>query len=188
MNDLFRASQASEVAFSSSLIIKLLEKGWVPVSGYERYLVSPDGQVYSTIRAGRFMRPTLLNSGYEYVSLMAAGSKRPVKHLVHRLVAAAFCHGSGEVVNHKDGNKRNNRASNLEWCSYAENNDHARDTGLASNFGSRHYAAKLTADDVLKIRARAAQGEMHRIIALDFSVNRESIGRIARGQAWRRVK
>lgn len=166
----------------------LLARGWKRIEGFERYLVSPSGQIYSTIRAGRFMRPAILNSGYEYVSLMALGASKPEKHLVHRLVASAFCDGSGDVVNHLDGNKRNNSASNLEWCSYAENNDHARDTGLAANFGSKHYAAKLDAEQVLEIRRLAATGVLHRVIADQFGVGRRAIDKIVRGEAWRRVK
>jgi hypothetical protein len=58
---------------------------------------------------------------------------------VHRLVAMAFCNHQKVpwyqkklVVNHIDGNKRNNRASNLEYCSKAENVRHAHRTGLIS--------------------------------------------------------
>jgi len=171
-----------------ALIRQSLGKGWRTVAGYERYLVSREGLVYSTIRSGRYLKPTVLNSGYEYVSLMAVGASKPEKQLVHRLVAAAFCLGDGEVVNHKDGNKLNNHADNLEWCSYAHNNDHARDAGLANNFGSKHYAAKLTADQVLEIRRRAAMGELRKDIAADFGVGRRAIDKIANGEAWRRVK
>ena len=168
--------------------LDLLARGWKRIEGFERYLISSAGVVYSSIRAGRFLTPALLNSGYEYVSLMAQGEPKASKKLVHRLVAEAFCGGSGEVVNHKDGNKRNNHFENLEWCSYAENNDHARDTGLTRNFGSRHYAAKLTAEDVIEIRTRAALGELHREIAESFGVGRRAIDKIVRGEAWRRVK
>lgn len=47
---------------------------------------------------------------------------------IHRLVAHAFCEGFSEIrntVNHIDGNKFNNKASNLEWVSQSENNKHA---------------------------------------------------------------
>lgn len=157
------------------------------VKGFDRYLVSNHGRVYSTVRAGRFLRPTILNTGYEYVSLMADGSGKGSKQLVHRLVATAFCSGSGECVNHIDGDKRNNHAENLEWCSYGHNNDHARDAGLSTAYSETHYAAKLRNADIPVILARAAAGELHKNIAADFGVNRQSITKIVGGKAWRRA-
>lgn len=66
------------------------------------------------------------NRGYETVSF--AGTT----HMVHRLVAKGFVENPDNkvYVNHLDGNKLNNHYSNLEWCTTAENNKHARDTGL----------------------------------------------------------
>lgn len=52
---------------------------------------------------------------------------------VHRIVATAFCVSSSpdkKVVNHIDGNKLNNKASNLEWVTSSENHIHALQTGL----------------------------------------------------------
>lgn len=45
---------------------------------------------------------------------------------LHRIVAAYFCSNpdNKEQVNHIDGNKKNNSASNLEWCTNSENQQH----------------------------------------------------------------
>lgn len=52
--------------------------------------------------------------------------------LVHRLVALAFIPKveGKEYINHIDGNPKNNRVENLEWCNHKENNNHAFDNGL----------------------------------------------------------
>lgn len=51
---------------------------------------------------------------------------------IHRLVAAAFVPNPQRkpFVNHKNGNKLDNRAVNFEWTTHAENIQHAYDTGL----------------------------------------------------------
>lgn len=51
---------------------------------------------------------------------------------VHRVVAQAFIPNYDDLpcVNHKDGNKKNNNVSNLEWCTYSYNNKEAYRLGL----------------------------------------------------------
>lgn len=157
-----------------------------PVVSADRYLVSNLGRVFSTIRSGRFLSQTVSPQGYRYVSLMIGDT--PVKTLVHRIVAEAFVGGRSAdfVVNHLNGDKLDNRAINLEWCSYGANNEHARSEGLNNAFGERHYAARLSQADVDDIRDRAARGEMHREIAAAYGIVRQQITKIINNQAWAR--
>jgi HNH endonuclease len=87
-----------------------------PVPGFPGYTVSRDG----TVRGpdGMPLSPRPDEDGYERVDLRLEG-KRFTK-FVHTLVESAFG-GSGSEVDHKDGNRKNNHADNLETVSHQEN-------------------------------------------------------------------
>jgi len=73
------------------------------------------------------------HSGYIYVRV------NKEKYALHRLVALTFIENSENkpIVNHIDGNKINNCANNLEWCTIKENNQHTIDTGLKKIYKRR---------------------------------------------------
>jgi hypothetical protein len=77
-------------------------------------------QVKQSIISGH-VRP----DGYVVLSLWMDG-KRSVEYL-HRLIAKAFIENpeGKKTVNHIDGNPTNNTVTNLEWCTYSENHEHA---------------------------------------------------------------
>lgn len=103
---------------------------WAEIEGTNgAYLVSDTGLV-KTAKTGRILKPAIDARGYERVCLFKANRDRRFK--VHRLVASAFVpNPDGKPqVNHKDGNKRNNAAVNLEWATNSENMAHAKRTGL----------------------------------------------------------
>lgn len=110
---------------------------WKDIPGFEGcYQVSNLGEVRSYYsKNGRLTNtPRLLNGkidkdGYKEFHLCKAG-KVTYKRL-HRIVAEVFVDGDSSLqVNHKDGNKLNNRSDNLEWVTTAENINHAHKTGL----------------------------------------------------------
>lgn len=110
---------------------------WKPVVGYEGlYEVSNCGKVRSVehyTNGHHLMAKELTpkKSGrYFYVKLYKNAKPRTIR--LHRIVAEAFVPNPMRKpqVNHIDGNKENNSASNLEWCTQAENNRHAIDNGL----------------------------------------------------------
>lgn len=80
-------------------------------------------QNYDRIMQGKILKPRKQNGGYLLVWLCKDGECKA--YTVHRLVAKCFVTGNGNDVNHKDGNKENNRADNLEWVNRAENIKHA---------------------------------------------------------------
>lgn len=108
--------------------------------------VSTRGRIRSTKYQGanktQVLKTKIDRYGYEVVALSINGVKKDLK--IHRLVAEAFLPNPDNLptVNHKDGNKKNNLLSNLEWSSYTDNQQHAHDIGLFSrdrkNSGLHH--------------------------------------------------
>lgn len=99
---------------------------WKDIPNYEGiYQVSNFGNV----RNKEKIISQFNNKGYMCVSLY----KSTRKNLrVHRLVAEVFIENpdNKREVNHIDGNKRNNKVTNLEWVTSRENKIHAVNNGL----------------------------------------------------------
>ena len=81
------------------------------------YFVSNHGRVLSLTRNQAIILKPFVCNGYLYVSISGKDWK------IHRLVAKAFVpNPEGKpIVHHKDGNKKNNAVSNLEWTTQQEN-------------------------------------------------------------------
>jgi hypothetical protein len=109
---------------------------WKNIKGYEgHYLVSSLGRVKSIARMVKargglrvvpeiILSPGINEYGYAYVILFKANKGKPFR--VNRLVAKAFIANTlnKKEVNHLDGDKLNNRKSNLEWSTRSENLKH----------------------------------------------------------------
>ncbi|MDY6288294.1 MAG: HNH endonuclease [Bacteroidales bacterium] len=90
-----------------------------------RYEVSSLGRIRHA-RRKQLLR--LIDRGNGYLKFNAEIKGKIKSFDVHRQVALCFCEGwrKGLQVNHKDGNKYNNRAENLEWVTASENVRHGR--------------------------------------------------------------
>lgn len=118
------------------MIIDEIPANAKPVSGYPMYYVSPDGYVISTwLKKPFVMSPGNNGAGYLYVFLRDGKGGRKRKYL-HHIVAEEFVdkpEGTSQI-NHRDGDKANNAASNLEWVTPKENIAHAIRTGLWNQY------------------------------------------------------
>lgn len=104
---------------------------YTAIPGFSKYECGLDGTVRFA-KTGAVVRHHK-SGGYHYVWVEDdAGDQFSIG--VHRLIALAYLTQPDSnklmTVNHKDGNKANNRADNLEWASYSENTTHAYKTGL----------------------------------------------------------
>lgn len=137
--------------------IKITDEIWKDVEGFEGiYQVSnlgrvrsldrivpaichSNGRVVDYHRKGRILRQQKINSGYRVVTFIVRGKDLYETKLVHRLVAHAFVTGykKGLDVNHKDEDKTNNKAENLEWCDKKYNNNYGTGKWRRRKFNAR---------------------------------------------------
>lgn len=186
------------------------QEEWRPAAGFPDYEVSSLGRVRRKTAgggSGQWPPGFVLSSfpgcyGYSRLDLWLNGKKKTVR--VHRLVADAFlATPPGPVgvrrgqwqVNHLDGDKLNSEAGNLEWTTPAGNSRHAFDQGLtilppvqARARGERVGTSKLTREQVLAIRARAARGERRAMLAKDYGCTTVTIGQVVRRETWAWLK
>lgn len=160
-----------------------------PIEGFnEKCFVSDDGKVYSIRRQGHkggFVKQRMNNSGYLRVALSKNGKSKA--YFVHRLVAQAFIPNpeNKQFVNHKDGDKTNNRMSNLEWCTKSENMQHAVKTGLVHYhglLGEKHPQCKISDADALEIIRLRKSGVLSHILAKQYGVTGATIRNIVYGR------
>lgn len=98
---------------------------WKDIPNYEHlYKISNLGNVINCISKNE-LKGSLSKNGYIYISLYKNKKRKTYK--LHRLVAITFLENPNNKsqVNHIDGNKQNNKVSNLEWCTQSENQIHA---------------------------------------------------------------
>ena len=97
---------------------------WKPIEGFDKYYISNYGRVKSYKRHyAKLLKVEITTRGYCRVDLNNNGQR--FHKLVHRLVAKAFIENNDPsvktTVDHIDGNKKNNRADNLQWLSLSDN-------------------------------------------------------------------
>ena len=149
------------------------------------YYVTDDGRVWSE-RTQKYLSPQYDKNGYVKVQLRSIDNKSH-RYSVHRLVLENFNpidNMENLQVNHIDGNKLNNNLSNLEWVTCKENINHAVQNNLRAKING---SAKLTEEQVIEIYKRANSGEQNIVLANEFHVHPDQIGRIKYKKAWKEL-
>ena len=163
---------------------------WKPVVGYEGwYEVSSFGNVkrvkhYKWLLSGMPLTP-VERRGRLNVTL--SKENRVKIRPIHVLVAAAFIgpRPEGLEINHIDGNRYNNRATNLEYITHTANYAHAVAMGLMAK-GESNPSAKLTVEQVREIRAMARTCTYEEIARI-FNVDQSNVYCIVKRKTWKHV-
>lgn len=171
-----------------------------PIPGYEGiYDVSEDGRIWSCanrLHDGLWLKPSL-KKGYPFVCLARDGRIQQV--LVHRLVAAAFVPNPTNLpqVNHRNGRKDDNYASNLEWCTPHQNTLHAHRTGLApvtepmraarsiNSRAARMANRKLTFEQAEAVRVDRNGGATYEALQTKYGVSPASLRDIVASKTYK---
>lgn len=141
-----------------------MDERWLPVLDEPGYWVSDHGRICGPSRWGtaRVLDETLQN-GYYKVTFSHNGRKKDRR--VNRVVAQAFIPNPGDkpLVMHMDNDPENNHIDNLQWGTYAENNQYCWDCG-------RH---PVTLDE--EIREKAMQVRRTPVVAINIKTGRQEI-------------
>lgn len=175
-----------------------VEEEWKPIVGFYNE-VSNHGRVRSVTHVagngktyqGKILKPIITKSGYVNICLTTGNDESRITKRVHRLVADAFVENpyDKDEINHKDGNKENNRAENLEWVTRSENEQHAYDNNLVKVLkGSEKPLSKLDEEDIRNIRKEYEDGCLQIELAERYGVARQTISSIVNRKAWTHVQ
>jgi hypothetical protein len=161
----------------------------------EGYRINDEGRVQSCRTRARVgtngrwkdMKPILGIRGYLGVNV-CTGDGKPRRRPIHELVLETFVgpRPPDMQCRHLDGNRTNNRLSNLAWGTTQENADDRQRHGTTRR-GSRQHLAKLTEEDVRRIRQMASKGRLSGQIAREFGIHASTVRKAVTGKCWGHV-
>lgn len=159
------------------------------IKNFRNYSITEDGRVFTHNMRNGWLSPGTDKNGYIRYHLTNDDGKR-VGIYAHQLVARAFLDNpeNKPFVNHKDHDKSNNNASNLEWCTHIENIRHDWDSGTRKvRYGKDVGTAKINESVVAKIRSMYSGGASQVQLAEFFGISQPTISQITLRKTWRNV-
>ena len=163
-------------------------KQWKPLPFIDGYDVSEDGDIKRVKggqgrRVGQCLRPHPSSNGYLQVFILDEGKRKNVA--IHRAVCAAF-YGpcpDGIQVRHLDGNKLNNKISNLEYGTPKQNGEDNVRLGVMKR-GETKPQAKITQEQAQEIVNHLSNDVSATAISMLLEIPRNIVYKIKYGESW----
>ena len=146
---------------------------YIVINEFDNYAISNLGNI-KNIKKGNILTPYLNTNGYLTYTFCQNGIKKTFR--LHRLVALYFIDNPNNLpyVNHKDGDKTNNKVENLEWCTAKENDVHARSSGL-KNQEKPIIAKNIETNETLTFKSVTEAGAF-------LGINKGTISKVLNGK------
>ena len=148
--------------------------------------ITQEGEVFSSKKAKRKPKYTL--TGYHEISIYFGKAIGRKYFRVHRLVAEYFVPNpeNKPFVNHKDGNKTNNHASNLEWVTHQENMEHAKNFGLVKR-AEENLNSVISTEQAELVCALLSRGYRNKEISETVGCSMPIVSSIRYGISWMHI-
>ena len=146
---------------------------YIVINEFDNYASSNLGNI-KNIKKGNILTPYLNTNGYLTYTFCQNGVKKTFR--LHRLVALYFIDNPNNLpyVNHKDGDKTNNKVENLEWCTAKENDTHARSSRL-KNQEKPIIAKNIETNETLTFKSVTEAGAF-------LGINKGTISKVLNGK------
>lgn len=163
----------------------------LPFHCIHTYTLYEDGSVYNEDN-GKWIKGTTITKNNRYVKIHLGADKVSKFVPLHRLVATAFIPNPNNLpqVNHIDGNRYNNSASNLEWCTAKHNINHCWKMEMHMHqYGELIGSSKLKEEDALFIYKFRDSGltPAQFLNRYKYNIKRTAVRNIWTGRSWAKV-
>jgi hypothetical protein len=163
----------------------------------EKWKIIPEAPKYEASTLGKIrnaetkreLKFSEIRRGYKiFKAYYKDGDKRNMT--VHKAVATTFVPNPDNLpqLNHKNGNKADNRMENLEWCTCKQNIKHAFKEGLRKKTYTIEHRAKITEKMARRIKMGLEMGLRQNELVDIYNVSKSTVEGMKNGSRWGHIK